>query len=418
MTKFNYSRAWIIAAHEYLTSLRQFGFLFFTFLPPVLGFISLIIAAFFSGQASRFFQSQFTPKTAVVGVVDQTGLYTPVPAAFAKQFANYPDEAAARQALKAEAIGAYVVIPADYVAAGKLNAYVREGGFISGASLADSSELTPLLVQGLLAGKVDAATLQRAGHPADVAPITLNAQGEPTTGSSVFSVVSGFIVPYILSIFLVIAIFTASSYLLRSVSEEKETRVIEIILSSVSASELLAGKVVGLGALGLTQMGVWILSAFAFTGGAGALLAGAVIALNPMVFVLAALYFLLGYLVYGTLMAAAGSLGSNMRESQQMAGLFSFMAAVPYMLNGFIWMNPNMPLARALSYFPLTAPTMMMLRLPLGGVPTVDIVVSLTVLLVTIPVCIWGGAKVFRTGLLLYGKRPSLRQIWRILREA
>jgi ABC-2 type transport system permease protein len=80
-------------------------------------------------------------------------------------------------------------------------------------------------------------------------------------------------------------------------------------------------------------------------------------------------------------------------------------------------MNPNMLLARLLSYFPLTAPTMMMFRLPFG-VPLIDIVISLVVLALSVPVCIWGGAKVFRTGLLMYGKRPSLSQIWRILREA
>ena len=76
-----------------------------------------------------------------------------------------------------------------------------------------------------------------------------------------------------------------------------------------------------------------------------------------------------------------------------------------------------MALARALSYFPLTAPTMMMFRLPYG-VPAVDIVISLAVLILSVPFCVWGGAKVFRTGLLMHGKRPSLKQIWRILREA
>lgn len=418
MTKFNYGRAWTIAVHEYLTSVRQFGFIFFTLLPPVLGAIALVIAAFFSGQMSHFFASQVAPMTRPTGVVDQSGLFGTIPPQYADKLTAYPDEAAARQALTDEVIGAYVVIPSDYVASGKVTAYGKEGGFFNSVSLADNGTLAPFLVNGLLAGKVDAATAKRASAPVDVTPISLDARGQPTTGTSVFSVVSGFIIPYVLSIFLVIAIFVSSSYLLRSVSEEKETRVIEIVLSSVSASELLAGKVVGLGALGLTQLGVWLISAFAFTGGAGALIAGAVVALNPLVFLLAALYFLLGYLMYGTLMAAAGSLGTSMRESQQMAGLFSFMAAIPYMLNGFIWMNPNMPLARALSYFPLTAPTMMMLRLPLGSVPPLDIAISLAALIIAIPFCVWGGAKVFRTGLLMYGKRPSLKQIWRILREA
>jgi ABC-2 type transport system permease protein len=418
MTKFNFGRAATIALHEYTTSVRRPGFIFFTLLPPAIGLIGLVVAVFFSGQASRLIQNQFTPHTELVGVVDHSGLFASIPASFAEQFTAFPDEPAAQRALLANTLGAFVVIPPDYVASGKVTVYVKENYFLSGAALADTSNLTPFLVNGLLAGKVDEALIRRAGAPADITPVTLGAEGQPKAKSNPFSLVSGFVIPYMLSIFLVIAIFTTAQYLLRSVSEEKETRVIEVVLSSVTAQELLAGKVVGLGALGLTQLGVWLAAAMVFSGGAGALIAGAVIALNPMIFLLSAVYFLLGYLMYGTLMAAAGALGSNVRESQQIAGLFSFTAFIPYMLSGFIWMNPNMPLARALSYFPLTAPTMMMFRLPYGGVPPVDIFISLVVLVVSVPFCVWGGAKVFRTGLLMYGKRPSLKQIWRILRAA
>jgi ABC-2 type transport system permease protein len=417
MTSFNFGRAATIAIHEYLTSVRRPSFVFFTLLPPGIGLIGLIVAVFFSGQATRFFENQFVPKTTAVGVVDHSGLYASVPASFADQFMAFPDASAAQRALTANTIGAFVVIPPDYVASGKVTVYVKEGYFLSGAALADSSSLTPFLVNGLLAGKVDEALIRRASTPFNITPVTLGAEGQPTANANPFSTVSGFVIPYVLSIFLVIAIFTTAQYLLRSVSEEKETRVIEVVLSSVTAQELLAGKVVGLGALGFTQLGVWLGSAMVFTGGAGALVAGAVVALNPMVFLLSAAYFLLGYLMYGTLMAAAGALGNNVRESQQIAALFSFTAFIPYMLSGFIWVNPNMPLARALSYFPLTAPTMMMFRLPYG-VPPVDIFISLVVLVISVPFCVWGGAKVFRTGLLMYGKRPSLRQIWRILREA
>ena len=417
MTSFNFDRAATVAVHEYVTNVRRFGFIFFTLLPVALGVIGLVVAAFFSGQAARFFENQFAPKAQLTGVVDQSGLFASIPASFADEFVSLADEAAAQRALADDTIGAFIVIPPDYVASGKITAYVKEGGFMSGAVLADRSSLTPFLVNGLLAGKVDEALVRRAGAPANVTPVTLGPQGNSGGRGSTFSAVSGFIIPYMMSIFLVIAIFATAQYLLRSVSEEKETRVIEVILSSVTARELLAGKVVGLGALGFTQLGVWLGSAIVFTGGLGALIAGAVVALNPLVFVLSAVYFLLGYVIYGTLMAAAGALGTNVRESQQIAALFSIVAFLPYMLSSFIMMNPNMLLARVLSYFPLTAPTMMMFRLPFG-VPPADIIGSLIVLVVSVPFCVWGGAKVFRTGLLMYGKRPSLKQIWRILREA
>jgi ABC-2 type transport system permease protein len=126
-------------------------------------------------------------------------------------------------------------------------------------------------------------------------------------------------------------------------------------------------------------------------------------------------YYLLGYTLYAILMAGIGSLGTTMQESQQLAGFFSFFAAIPYMLSGFLFTNPNALLARILSFFPLTAATMMMLRLPLAEVPWVDVAGSIVVLLASLPAALWVGAKLFRVGLLIYGKRPTVKEIWGIV---
>ena len=98
------------------------------------------------------------------------------------------------------------------------------------------------------------------------------------------------------------------------------------------------------------------------------------------------------------LIAAIGALGSNFQESQQITGIFIFVAAIPMMFFGAILTNPNAMVVRALSWFPLTAPTSMMLRLPLGEVPWIDIAGSIGVLLATIPLVVWLGAKIFRLG--------------------
>ncbi len=411
----NLRKIGVIAWHEYVTNIRRVGFIFVTLLFPVMGVIALVIATLFSGQATKFLVSQFLPEAQVVGIVDQAHLFTPIPEAYAKIFQAFPDEAAAKRALLANHIRTYYVIAADYVQSGKVTAYAK--GLFETGSASDEASLETFLVRGLLTGKVDDATLTRAAKPAKYDIVTLDAQGEKSAGGAL-SVVSGFIAPYVFSILLFMAVFSSSGYLLRSVSEEKESRVIEIILSSVSPTELLAGKVIGLGAVGLTQVGVWLGSSFALSGGVGALFAGAVMVLNPGAFMLAAVYFLLGYLLFGAIMATAGSLGTNVRESQQIAGIFSFMAAIPWFFAGILFANPNAMLARVLSYFPLTAPTMMMLRLPMTQVPVEDIVISLSVLVVSVPLALWAGAKIFRVGLLMYGKRPTLREIWRALRQA
>lgn len=408
-----------IAGHEYVVNVRRPGFIFFTLLIPALGLIGLIVFGFFSGQAASFFNSQFGGggSSKPVGVVDQSGLFVPIKPQYAGAYVAFSDEAAARQALLAPKLAAYILIPANYLETGQVTSYAT-GGFIQSASAVDLDALHAFLAHNLLDGKADPALVARAAEPVNVTPVTLDDTGQPRSGANAASAIASFIIPYVLSILLVVSIFTSSSYLLRSVSEEKETRVIEIVLSSVSAAELLAGKVLGLGALGLTQVLVWLVSSALLTGGLGALVAGVVVALSPGVFVLAGLYFLLGYLLYGTLMAAAGSLGTSLRESQQAAGIFSLMAFIPLWFSSLILASPNGIISRVLSYFPLTAPTTMMLRLPLATLPALDIVISLGGLLIAIPFVLWGGAKIFRMGLLLTGKRPALRQILRALREA
>jgi ABC-2 type transport system permease protein len=342
-------------------------------------------------------------------------LFTPIAPSSAKGFRAFEDEEAAKRALLADQIRAYYVIAGDYMATGKITAYAEN--IVSSSAPGDSGDLRMFLVHRLLAGKVDDATLTRATNPVKLDLVTLDSKGKSQAGGA-FSFVAGFVAPYVFSILLFISVFAASGYLLRSVSEEKESRVIEIILSSVAPTELLAGKVIGLGALGLTQIAVWLGSGFLLSGGIGALVAGAAVLLNPGAFVLATLYFLLGYLLFGALMAAAGSLGTSMRESQQIAGLFTFSAAIPWFFWGVLVANPNALLPRLLSFFPLTAPTMMMLRLPLTDVPAIDIFGSLAVLLVSIPVALWAGARIFRMGLLMYGKRPTVKEIWRALKGA
>jgi len=171
--------------------------------------------------------------------------------------------------------------------------------------------------------------------------------------------------------------------------------------------------------VGLTQIIIWFGAGWALLGGVAVIFAvSGILPFGVGTLVLALIYFLLGYLFFATIMAAVGSLGTTAREGQQLAGFFSMGAFVPMWFMGAIMANPNSLLARILSYFPLTAPTMILLRLGMGEVPAVDVVISLVTLVIAIAFCLWGGAKIFRMGLLTYGKRPSIKAIWRALRQA
>jgi ABC-2 type transport system permease protein len=159
-------------------------------------------------------------------------------------------------------------------------------------------------------------------------------------------------------------------------------------------------------------------SAFALSGGAVAMLGISMSLLSrPEILILSSVYYLLGFLIFAILMAAAGAIGTTQQEAQQLSGIFTLVAAIPMWVAGFIFVSPNAPVARLLSWFPLTAPTMMMLRLPLGTVPVEDVVLSIVSCLVSIPLLVWAGSKVFRMGLLIYSKRPSLAQIVQVIRQ-
>ena len=414
----DWNKVWVVARHEYLTNVRKAGFIIMTAIVPLLGIVVLLIGTFFGGQARQlgaFFERQFEVGDTAIGVVDGSGYFSPILPAYERDFVLYGSEAEAETALKAESVSKVLMIGADYLETGRVVVMSVGSGF-GAAAVSDSGTVRAFFVDHLLEGQVEPALRTRATDPLNVEPRVISSTGK-TQGEGAWGFVFTFIIPYILAIFLVTTIFVSSGYLLQSVAEEKESRVIEIVVSSVRPAELMAGKVAGLGALGLTQVLVWVASVAGFSGGAVALLAAAGAAAIPIrMLVLGVVYYLLGYTLYAILMAGVGALGTTMRESQQLASIFSFFAAIPYMISSFLFANPNMAIARVLSYFPLTAPTMMMMRLPLAEVPWIDVAGSIVILLLSIPAALWVGTKLFQVGLLVYGKRPTMKEIWRILR--
>jgi len=405
-----------VARHEFIISLKRPSFIIATLAIPLLGIVGMIVATYFGGQTGDFFERQFLGSPKPVGYVDQIGLFTPPLPEYEDLFIPYPNEEAAREALFAEEIETFLLIPGDYLDTGRVVAYSKGRGLTTAITVSEE-RIRPFLVDHLLAGQVDEDLRARVRAPLNLQPVSLSPEGEGSEDTASF--VANIAIPYAFSILLVMAIFTSSGFLLQGVSEEKESRVIEILLSSLTAMELLAGKILGLGALGLIQILFWIGSGWALMEIAvtGLALFGA-INLDLMTIVLALVYFLLGYFLFAILMASAGSLGTSAREGQQLAGIFSGITAIPFMVSSFLWTNPNSLLVQVLSYVPLTAPVMMLQRLGMAEVPLYQIAISLILLILGIGGALWAGAKVFRMGLLMYGKRPSVSGILRALRQA
>jgi ABC-2 type transport system permease protein len=416
----------VIAQHEYLVNVRRVAFLIFTFAVPFIGALMLLAFAFFSGAIGNFFSNQFDGEAqgpTIIGVVDQAGIIEPILPDYADQYQRFVDRSSGEAALRAADIRALAIIPADYLTSGEVTVVrVAQGGGLSGLPGLEEDTLTEFLRAHLLRNQLDPTRRTRILEPFTPIWVTLQAQGAQAEDDA--AAIGNVFFGYTFGILLGIAVFTSAGYLLQGVARDKSDRIVEILLSSVSARQLLAGKVLGLGALGLTQLAVWILSLL-LLGAIGANQLGVAPAAlgflfaRPEFLLLDILYFILGFLLYAVLMGSVGALGTSQQQSQQMAGVFTFFAVIPFMLGSLFLSNPNAPLVRVLSWFPITAPTAMLLRLPLArSLPWIDIVGSLAILTVTILLVIWLGGKIFRLGLLIYGQRPSIGRVWRALREA
>jgi ABC-2 type transport system permease protein len=227
------------------------------------------------------------------------------------------------------------------------------------------------------------------------------------------------LVPLIFAVIFMISIFFASGFLFQSVTEEKENRLIEILLSSVSSWQLLVGKILGLGLAGLLQVAVWLVTVFIFSELAPSIIPALSAMQIPVSLIgWALVYFILGYLLFAAIYAGVGSIGSSAKESQSWSTIFVLPAILPYYFSYFIVTQPESVLSRVLSLFPLTSPMAVMMRLPAGTIPAWELALSLVILAGSVVLAIWLASRIFRVFLLMYGKKISPRDIFKYLKNA
>ncbi|MFY1110897.1 MAG: ABC transporter permease [Methanosarcinaceae archaeon] len=413
MSKFS-GKAFTVARHEFLKTVKRKEFLFMTFIFPVFLAGITLVPALLAGMTPSEDQS--------VGYVDMTGSFDfpgeVTNGGFAVgpfgeksstiEFVRYEDNPEASRALRAGDISSYIVIPEDFLEAGVIELYVSEKGVpVPRVNLA--ADLSDIVVTSLLQDEVDETVLRRVKDPVNIKLFDIGEGGE-TSEQGVADILGDLGLPFLTAFLLFFSIFSSSGYLLRGVSEEKENRVIEVLLSSATPTEILTGKVLGLGAVGLLQIVVWI-SAVAL--GASYALP---LSLDPFLLFLAVVYFLFGYLLFASLMAAVGALASSLQESQQIAGIFTFAAAAPLIFMQLLLTKPDSPLAVSLSLFPFTSPVAMLVRIGATEVPFYQVAASLFILMLSIHGVIIFSSRLFRAYLLMYGKRPAVREILRNMR--
>jgi ABC-2 type transport system permease protein len=270
-----------------------------------------------------------------------------------------------------------------------------------------SSALRDVVVERKLRARgFDPALVKDLTRQVDLRTIKITSNG----GEEASGFGQVFISAYIFMMMMLFLVATSGQLLVRSMLEEKSNRVVEILMSSASANDLMAGKVIGLSGLGLTQIACWGAIGIATS------LKFGVIAIAPGTALLLLVYLILGYLLYAAIFVTAGAPVSTEQEAQQITSYITIILVIPIALAMPVMENPDGTVFRILSFIPLLTPTMMAIRIPVQMPSVLEILGSIALLGLSAVGMMFVAGKVFRTTILMVGKRPSLAELWRIIR--
>jgi ABC-2 type transport system permease protein len=290
-----------------------------------------------------------------IGYVDLSGEFGD-PGELSSVFVAYPDEASAAAAIESGELDSYYVVAADFIESGNVTRKARQLDFLS----SDTELFRAFIIYQLLKGE-HPRLLIRLNQPARVIEHQLDATGvELSHMDEEERYGSNFVLVYGFALILVMSTFVPAGYLLRSVVDEKENRTIEIVLSSLRPLQLMVGKVLGQGIMGLLQIALWLVTAYVlFRMAVGEVPGLSDVDLSVGKIVIVVLYYLGGFLFVASLQAGLGAVSTNMREGPQYAAVFTFPMVIPLWLLSIFLEAPNGNLAVILSLIPITAPLAM-----------------------------------------------------------
>lgn len=398
----------LIFRHEFLHTVKRRGFVVLTLALPVLALLGIGIFHIASGYAPD------AVEMTTLGYVDEAGGFDQFTDQENVSLVRFDSQEAAIGALTSGDIAECIVIPPDYVLSGVVQRYTTQREIT--APSATTAAIKRFLASNMLAGHVSADVVARVEAPLSLFTTTLTATGDvaPEQGG-----LASLIVPGIFSFLLAFSLSFSSAYVLQGLGEEKENRLIEILLSSVSARQLVAGKILGVGGAGLLQVIVWVVSIPLLLSLASSSIGGILGAIQiPANFlVLGVVYFVLGYFLFAVLSAGIAAISPTVRDAQGLAGIFTLSCIAPFWFYSLLLYFPDSPVWVVFSIFPFSAPVLVMLRVGMTGVPALQLIASITVLALSVVGGALLAARLLRTYLLMYGKRPGLGEIIRNLRS-
>lgn len=316
----------------------------------------------------------------------------------------------------------YLVIPPDILKGGASTAsyYGRNVGDVMTRGQIEQRLNRAVSRQRLIENNVKAERLEELSTPVDLEAFPVNekgVEGAKDTGA-------GFIFVFIITFLIYLTILMYGQVILGAVVEEKETRIAEILFSSVRSFILMFGKLIGVSLVAMTQLGIW-LAAFVLLSGTGIGLAKAqgmgdinLPHLPLSFFLYFFLFFVLGYFIYATIYALVGSMVTTTQEGGQVAMPVLFLLMIGFYLAFPVIRSPNSPFAFWVSMVPFFAPITMMVRIVSQTPPLWQIVLSLAIGAATVVALLWLAARVYRVGMLMYGKKANIPEVWRWVKQA
>jgi ABC-2 type transport system permease protein len=389
-------KASVIAKHEFLVNAKRKEFIISTIgLPAFLVTLFLVISVAVSSSMPDVVKAGFVDNSGLLKLdkiertIEEQDIFTKTTKKRKAILYRFENEDEAKKALLAGEIDAYFVIPEDFVQSFKIKEIY--------------SKITPYFVAETL--EIELAKVLAGDIGAKIAEGIKVESEKIGKGKEEFL---DFMAPMFFGLLLFIAIFTSSGYLMQGIVEEKESRIMEILLSSVSARELFVGKLIGLSAVGFLQISVWLTLA---------LMLSPILAISFMnlkLLVVSLIYFILGYAVYASLMAMVGVISPTLKDAQQLLSVLVFVALSPVFLAEVIILNPESTVSLVASLFPLTAPVVMPMRIATTEVGY-EFVLSIAILIASIVLIVMVAMKLFEAYSLVYTK-PKLKEILKVLR--
>jgi ABC-2 type transport system permease protein len=406
-----------IIKREYLTRVRSKGFIIGTILSPLI-MSSFILIPLLIGRSGGQDKYQIV-------ALDQSGdalLFERLNLALAptkpgqpqyellrEEIASQEQLDARRQALSQRVadkqLDGYLILPPDALRQEEIKFYAKNAtGFTNRARL-EGALRNAISERRIAQEGLDAERIRNLTKGVDLTIV--NARGESEGGRV--------LVAFILLMFIYITVLIYGVTVMRGVMEEKQSRIIEVLLASVKPFDLMLGKVIGIGLVGLTQYVVWAVSGLALSaisaGGAIAVAGFAMPKLSASLMVFFMTYYLLGYFLYAALYAIVGAIVSSEDDGQQAQLPVSMTFVLSVMLSTLALRNPNGMAVTILSLIPFFGPSLMFLRIALGAAPAWQIATSIILFVVTIMAVTWIAAKIYRVGMLMHGKRPTLPEL-------